>query len=95
MGDQLVELDQVRVAQRRDRAELALEPQRGVAMDDAAQLDRDVHLAPQIAAEIDDAHAATPQLADDLVAIADEPPDTLGRDHRDHANTRAAPSLVR
>ena len=74
MRDQLVELDEVRVAQRRDRAELALEPQRRVVVRDAAELDRDVHVAAQIAAEIDHAHAAAAELADDVVAVADEPP---------------------
>ena len=72
--DELVELDEVRVAQRRDRAELALKPQRGRVMRDAAKLDRDVHVAPQIAAEVDDAHAAASDLADDVVAVANEPP---------------------
>src|SRR5690242_15297784 len=38
-------------------------------MRDAAELDRDVHLAPQIAAEKDDAHAATSQLADEVVSV--------------------------
>ena len=71
MCDELVELDQVGMAQRRDRAELAFEPQLGLVVVDRADLDRDVHVAAQIAPEIDDAHAATTELTHDVVAIAD------------------------
>src|SRR5450432_3978653 len=79
--DELVELDEVRMAQRRDRAKLALEPQRGVVMHDAAELDRDIHIATQIAPEVDHAHAAAAELADDVVTIAYEPTLPLGRNH--------------
>ncbi len=53
----------------------------GVTLGDAAKLDRDVHVAAQIAAEVDHTHAATPDLADDVVAVSDEPPKPLGRKH--------------
>jgi tRNA (guanosine-2'-O-)-methyltransferase len=39
----------------------------------AAKLDRDVHVAAQIAAEIDDAHATATELADDVVTVSNEP----------------------
>ena len=78
MGDELVQLDEVRVSKRRDRAELALEPELRFVVRDAANLDRDVHLAPEIAPQIDNAHAAPTELAHDLVAITDESSDTLG-----------------
>src|ERR1700704_879549 len=52
-------------------------------MRDAAELDRHVHVAPQIPAEIDDTHAAAPQLADDMVTV----PDKLSGSTFDHAAT--------
>jgi hypothetical protein len=73
VSDQLVQLDEVGVPQRGDRAELALEPERGVVVRDAAELDRDVHVAAQIAAEIDHTHPSASELADDVIAVANEP----------------------
>ncbi len=74
MRDQLVELDEVGMAERGHRPELALDPQGRVGVDHAPELDRDVHVEPQVAAEIDHAHSAATQLAHDLIAVADEPP---------------------
>src|SRR5688572_20214283 len=67
--------------QRRDHAKLALEPQHRVRCCSAAHLDRDVHVAALIAPEIDHAHAASTELADDAIAVADDRPDALGRGH--------------
>jgi tRNA (guanosine-2'-O-)-methyltransferase len=72
MGDQLVELDEVRVAQRRDRAELALEPDRGVALGHAAKFQRDLHVEAQIVTEVHHAHAAAAELADQQIAVPDD-----------------------
>jgi hypothetical protein len=82
VGDELVELDEVGMAERRDRSKLALQPQRRVGVRDAAELDRDVHVAAQVAAEVDHAHAAAAELANDMIAVADVLPEsTLGRNH--------------
>jgi tRNA (guanosine-2'-O-)-methyltransferase len=47
----------------------------------AAELDRDVHVEPQIAAEVHHAHAAAAELADDVVSLADETPLSTLDDH--------------
>ena len=91
MRDELVQLDEVRVSQRRDGAKLALEPQRRVAVGHAAELDRDVHVEPQIAAEIDHTHASAAELAHDLIAV----PDDLPRPTLDHGPARYRVRRVR
>jgi hypothetical protein len=72
--DELVQLDEVRVAERGNGAKLPLEPQGGVGVSDAAELDRDVHVEPQVAAEIDHAHPTATELAHDVIPVPDEPP---------------------
>src|SRR2546423_8403648 len=62
-------------------------------MRDAAELDRDVHVPPQIAPEIDHAHAAAPELADEVITVPDElPGSTL--DHRATVTYRRAVDAI-
>src|SRR6185312_11087421 len=79
------------VLERRDGARLLMEPKRlflplrALVVGDAEPLQRDALARREVAAQVDDAHAALAQLANDLVAVREQRPDLalgVGRRHR-------------